>query len=487
MMNWIAIYPEIFLLVMACVVMLADLWTKDPEHRLAYSLTVMTLAVLVFGCLTYYAGGMSTFAMQRMVVVDPMAMLLKSFTALATLMSLLYGRRYAMDRGMWGGELFSLSLFALLGQYVMISGNNLLMLYLGLELLSLSLYALVALRRDSALATEAAMKYFVLGALASGFLLYGMSMLYGATGSLDLAVVFKTVATEPVNRAALVMGIVFLVAGVAFKFGAAPFHMWIPDVYQGAPTAVVLLVGGAPKLAAFAMAIRLLVQGIFPLAPDWQQMLVVLAVLSMIIGNFAGIAQTNLKRMLAYSTIAQIGFMLLGLMSGMVNGNGTSASVAYSAAAFYLVVYVLTTLGTFGVIMFLANQGFEAEEIRDFAGLGKTHPWLAGIMTFLMFSLAGVPPFAGFYAKFEVLTVLMVTGRIWLVVLAVLLSVVGAYYYLRMVKTMYFDEPVREHRVQASPAAWAVMSLNGLAVLLLGLLPGGLMTLCYQAVANSLH
>ena len=486
-MNWIAIYPEIYLLVMACVVMLADLFFKDADHRVAYGLTLLTLLVLAVMSAAYYASGLEIFAMQRMVIVDPMAMLLKLFTTVATGISLIYARRYALERGMWGGELFSLALFALLGQFVMISGNNLLMIYLGLELLSLALYALVALRRDSALATEAAMKYFVLGALASGFLLYGMSMIYGATGSLDLGVAFKTIAMEPINRAALVMGLVFIVAGVAFKFGAVPFHMWIPDVYQGAPTAIVLLVGGAPKLAAFAMAIRLLVEGMFPLAVDWQQMLMVVALLSIIIGNFAAIAQTNLKRMLAYSTIAQIGFMLLGLMSGMINGNGISASVAYGAAMFYLVIYVLTTLGTFGVIMFMAHQGFEAEELKDFAGLGKSHPWLAGIMTFLMFSLAGLPPFAGFYAKFEVLSVLLATGRVWLVVVAVVLSVVGAFYYLRMVKTMYFDTPTREHRVQASPVAWALMSLNGLAVLGLGILPGGLMTLCYQAVANTLH
>jgi NADH-quinone oxidoreductase subunit N len=486
-MNWIAIYPEIFLLVMACVVMLADLFFKGADHRVAYGLTLFTLLALTVTSGAYYASGLDLFAMQRMVIVDPMAMLLKLFTTVATGMSLIYARRYALDRAMWGGELFSLALFALLGQFIMISGNNLLVIYLGLELLSLSLYALVALRRDSALATEAAMKYFVLGALASGFLLYGMSMIYGATGSLDLAVAFKTIALEPLNRAVLVMGVVFIVSGLAFKLGAAPFHMWIPDVYQGAPTAVVLLVGGAPKLAAFAMTIRLLVEGLFPLAMDWQQMMVVLAVLSIIVGNFAAIAQTNLKRMLAYSTIAQIGFMLLGLLSGMINGNGISASVAYSAAMFYLIIYVLTTLGTFGMIMFIAHQGFEAEDIRDFAGLGKTHPWLAGIMTFFMFSLAGLPPFAGFYAKFEVLSVLLATGRIWLVVLAVMLSVVGAFYYLRMVKTMYFDQPTREHHVQASPLAWVLMSLNGLAVLGLGILPGGLMTLCYQAIANTLH
>ncbi len=486
-MNWIAVYPEIFLLVMACVVMLADVFVNDPEHRAAYGLSVLTLVVLVVMCAMFYLQGGRELAMQRMASYDPLANMLKMFTALATLASLVYGQRYALDRGMWGGELFALALFALLGQFVMISANNLLMIYLGLELMSLSLYALVALRRDSSLATEAAMKYFVLGALASGFLLYGMSLVYGATGSLDLSVIYHTTGFEPLNRAVLVMGVVFLVAGVAFKFGAAPFHMWIPDVYQGAPTVVVLLVAAAPKLAAFAMAIRLLVLGLFPLAMDWQQMVMLLAIASLVIGNLAAIAQTNLKRMLAYSTIAQIGFVLLGLMSGMVNGNGMSSSQAYGATIFYLLIYVLSTLGTFGIVMFLAHEGFEAEELSDFAGLGKTHPWLAGIMSFLMFSLAGVPPFAGFYAKFVVLQSLLVTGRIWLVVLAVLLSVIGAFYYLRMVKIMYFDAPTREHKVRASGSAWALMSVNGLAVLALGIVPGSLMTLCYQAITNTLR
>ena len=440
-MNWIAIYPEIFLLALACVVMLADLFSKDVQHRIGYRITLIGLAALAVLCGLYYASGMQLFAMDRALIVDPMAMLLKLFATVATGVTLIYSRRYAIDRGMWGGELFSLVLLSLLGQFIMISGNNLLTIYLGLELLSLALYALVALRRDHALSTEAAMKYFVLGALASGFLLYGMSMLYGATGSLDLVAIFKMIATEPINRAALVLGVVFIVAGLAFKLGAVPFHMWIPDVYQGAPTAIVLMVGGAPKLAAFAMAIRLLVEGLFPLAMDWQGMLVVLAVLSIGLGNLAAIAQTNLKRMLAYSTIAQIGFVLLALLSGMVNGNGLSASTAYSGAMFYMVIYVLTTLGTFGVILLLAREGFEAEDIRDFSGLAKTDPWMAGVMTFLLFSLAGIPPFAGFYAKFEVLTILLYTGRVWLVVYAVLLSVIGAFYYIRVIKVMYFDPP----------------------------------------------
>ncbi|MGE0072384.1 MAG: NADH-quinone oxidoreductase subunit N, partial [Thiomonas sp.] len=305
-MNWIAIYPEILLLVLACVVMLTDLFVKDAQHRLSYWLTVAGLLVLAVLCGLYFASGMRQLAMARALIVDPMAMLLKLFAVLATVVTLVYSRRYAIERRMWGGELFSLVLLSLLGQFIMISGNNLLTIYLGLELLSLALYALVALRRDHTQSTEAAMKYFVLGALASGFLLYGMSMLYGATGTLDLVTIFRIIAVEPVNRAVLVLGVVFIVAGLAFKLGAVPFHMWIPDVYQGAPTAVVLMVGAAPKLAAFGMAIRLLVEGMFPLAMDWQGMLVVLAVLSIGLGNLAAIAQTNLKRMLAYSTIALI-------------------------------------------------------------------------------------------------------------------------------------------------------------------------------------
>ncbi len=487
-MNWIAIYPEILLLVLACVVMLVDLFFKDERHRAGYALTLIGLAGLAVLCGLYFAANLQTIAMNRAIIVDPMAMLLKLFAILATMITLVYSRRYALDRGIWGGELFSLTLLSLLGQFIMISGNNLLVLYLGLELLALSLYALVALRRDHALSTEAAMKYFVLGALASGFLLYGMSMLYGATGTLDLLTIFKMIAFEPINRAVLVLGVVFIVAGLAFKFGAVPFHMWVPDVYQGAPTAVTLILAAAPKLAVFGMAIRLLVEGLFPLAMDWQPMLVVLAVLSIGLGNLAAIAQTNLKRMLAYSTIAQLGFVLLGLLSGMVNGNGQSAAAAYGSAMFYLVIYVLATLGTFGVILVLAREGFEAEELRDFAGLARSDPWMAGVMSLLMFSLAGVPPLAGFYAKFEVLTILAYSGRVWLVVYAVLLSLVGAFYYLRVVKLMYFDAPPSGMALRASGgSARALLSLNGVAILVLGIVPGSLMTLCLQAMANTLH
>jgi NADH-quinone oxidoreductase subunit N len=387
------------------------------------------------------------------------------------------------------GELFVLSLFSLLGINVMLSANNFLVIYLGLELMSLSLYALVALRRDHAVSTEAAMKYFVLGALASGFLLYGLSMMYGATGSLSIPKVFEVISAGVPNKAVLVFGVVFVVAGLGFKLGAAPFHMWVPDVYQGAPTAVTLLIGAAPKLAAFAITIRLLVEGMIGLAVDWQQMLLVLAVMSLLIGNVAAIAQTNLKRMLAYSTIAQMGFMLLGMASGVVNDNTLSASNAYSSAMFYVVAYVLTTLGTFGMIILLSRQGHEAEEIRDLAGLGKRSPWFALVMTIFMFSLAGVPPTVGFYAKLAVLQALISTHvplYLGIAIFAVVVSLIGAFYYLRVVKVMFFDEPTDTAAIAAPADVRVVMSLNGAAVLVFGLLPGGLMALCAQAIVRAL-
>jgi NADH-quinone oxidoreductase subunit N len=388
-----------------------------------------------------------------------------------------------------GGELFSLSLFALLGMFVMISGNNFLVLYLGLELLTLSSYALVALRRDSAIASEAAMKYFVLGALASGLLLYGLSMLYGATGSLDITTVFKAVASGQINHKVLVLGLVFVVCGLAFKFGVVPFHMWIPDVYQGAPTVVTLMIGGAPKLAAFAMTIRLLVEGLLPLAIDWQQMLMLLSIGSLLIGNLAAIAQTNLKRMLAFSTISQMGFVLIGLLSGVVNGNTAAAANAYSSSMFYIITYVLTTLATFGIILLLAREGFESEEIADLAGLNQRSPLYAGVMAVCMFSLAGVPPLVGFYAKLSVLQALIAsgqTGAIALSIFAVMMSLIGAFYYLRVVKVMYFDAPLTASTVSAGNDVRVVLSINGALILILGMLPGGLMALCAKAIVSTL-
>jgi NADH-quinone oxidoreductase subunit N len=432
--------------------------------------------------------GQTVYGFGRLVVSDPMGHWLRCFATIAVMVTLVYSRPYAFDRDMLrGGELFSLSMFALLGMSFMISGQNFIVIYLGLELLTLSSYALVALRRDHTQATEAAMKYFVLGAMASGFLLYGMSMMYGATGSLELTEVFKAIASGQVNHQVLVFGLVFIVAGVAFKIGAVPFHMWIPDVYQGAPTAATLMIGGAPKLAAFAIMIRLLVEGMLPLAVDWQQMLSLLAIGSLLIGNLAAIAQTNLKRMLAYSTISQMGFVLLGFVAGVVNGQTTLAANAYSSAMFYMVSYVLTTLASFGVIMLLARQGFESEEITDLAGLNQRSPFYAGVMAICLFSMAGIPPMVGFYAKLSVLQSLVVSGQgfyIGLAIFAVMMSLIGAFYYLRVVKVMYFDEPVTASTVSASNDVRVVLSVNGLLVLVLGIVPGALMTLCADAISR---
>jgi NADH-quinone oxidoreductase subunit N len=405
------------------------------------------------------------------------------------MITLAYARPTLAARDMLKGEFFTLTLFALLGIAVMCSANNFLVVYLGLELMSLSLYALVALRRDHAISTEAAMKYFVLGALASGFLLYGLSMMYGATGSLEIPKVFERIAAGGINKEVLVFGTVFVVAGLAFKLGAAPFHMWVPDVYQGAPTAVTLLIGGAPKFAAFAITIRLLVEGMLGLAVDWQQMFIVLAVASLAVGNVVAIAQTNLKRMLAYSTIAQMGFIVLGLSAGVVNNNTLSAANAYSSAMFYLVSYVLTTLGTFGLIMLLSRQGFESEQVADLSGLAKRSPWMAGVMTVFMFSLAGVPPMIGFFAKLSVIQALVTTNvplYIVLAVVAVLFSLIGAFYYLRVVKVMWFDEPSGAAVPQHGQGVTALLALNGAAVLVFGLFSGGLMALCRDAIQRTL-
>ncbi|HJV63399.1 MAG TPA: NADH-quinone oxidoreductase subunit NuoN [Albitalea sp.] len=487
--NATALAPLTVLLVLACVVALADLFVTDPERKTTYRLTQLSLAIVGLLNLAYFDNGFTIYAMQRMIVADPMGHLLGFFAAIATMVTLAYARPYAAHREMLKGELFTLAMFSLMGIMVMLSANNFLVIYLGLELMSLSLYALTAMRRDNLNATEAAMKYFVLGALASGFLLYGLSMMYGATGSLEIGEVFKAIGTGTINKSVLVFGLVFIVAGLGFKLGAVPFHMWVPDVYQGAPTAVTLLIGGAPEFAAFAVAIRLLVEGMLGLAVDWQEMLVVLSVGSLIIGNFVAIAQTNLKRMLAYSTIGQMGFMLLGLCSGVVNGNTLSAANAYSSSMFYIVTYVLTTLGTFGVILLLSRAGFESEQIDDFKGLAKRSPWYAGVMAIFMFSLAGIPPTVGFYAKLAVLQALVSTNvpaYIWLAVVAVLLSLVGAFYYIRLVKVMYFDEPADAAPIVAGRDVRALLSLNGAAVLGFGLLPGGLMALCAQAIVKAL-
>ena len=488
-LSWIAVLPEVILLVMACVILLADLWVKTPQRTGTYIITLLTLGAVAALLAGYAVGGETFYGFSKMVVVDPMGSWLKCFSCIALMMSLVYGRHYSFQRDMLrGGEFFTLSLFALLGMFVMISGHNFLVIYMGLELLTLCSYALVALRRDNATATEAAMKYFVLGALASGFLLYGLSMLYGATGSLDVNEVFTAIASRQVKHQVLVFGLVFIVAGLAFKLGAVPFHMWLPDVYQGAPTAVTLLIGGAPQLAAFAICIRLLVEGLLPLAFDWQQMLAVLAIGSLLVGNLAAFAQTNLKRMLAYSTISQMGFLLLAMLSGVVNGNQLNTESAYSAAMFYAVTYVLTTLAAFGIIMLLARAGHESEEIADLAGLNQRSPLYAGVMAVAMLSLAGLPPLVGFYAKLSVLQALISsqqTAYLLLAVFAVLMSLVGAFYYLRIIKVMYFDVPQGNiYPIVAPSDARVVLSINGALILILGILPGGLMTLCAESLRS---
>ncbi len=476
-------YPEIFLLVMACVILVADLFVRDENRGITYLLTQMTLAgcaVVTWVIAAYMNTGEPVHTFSGMFVGDLMSDVLKLITYFGVMAILVYSRDYISMRGMFRGEFFALVLFATLGMMVMISANHLLTLYLGLELLSLSLYAMVALQRDSGTATEAAMKYFVLGALASGMLLYGMSMIYGATGSLEITRIASMIADDGAKNLVLVFGLVFLVAGIGFKLGAVPFHMWLPDVYHGAPTAVTLFIGSVPKLAAFAFVIRLLVQGLGAeeIQSHWQQMLAVMAVLSLIVGNITAIAQTNIKRMLAYSTISHMGFLLIGILAGGLNG--------YASSMFYVVVYVLMNLGTFGMIMLLSRNGFEADNLDDFKGLNQRSPWHAFLMLLLMFSMAGVPPTVGFYAKFAILQAIVEAGHLWLAVIAVVFSLIGAFYYLRIIKLMYFDAPTDDAPIAPRADARVLMSINGIAVLAFGIFPQPLMTLCASSILASL-
>jgi len=475
--------PDALLMLAVVVAWLNDTFNESAGTRkvtAAIALISTVVAAIWYGVLatdpnTYYF-------FSNMYVVDPFANLMKAFVSVAYAVSVIYSRQYLEARDLFRADYYLLGMFSLLGQLVMISGNNFLTLYLGLELMSLSLYAVIALRKTSPVANEAAMKYYVLGAIASGFLLYGISMVYGATGSLDLGEVFHAISTGRIDTAVLLFGVIFIVAGIAFKMGVVPFHMWVPDVYQGAPTAMTLLVGGGPKLAAFAWGLRFLVFGLLPLAVDWQMMLVILAALSLIVGNITGIAQKNVKRMLAYSAIANMGFVLLGLLSGVVDGKTQGLSDAYGSATFYSITYLLTTLGTFGIVMMLSRREFEAESIDDLKGLSKRHPLLAFVMLIFMFSLAGIPPAVGFYAKLSVLSAAMDAGLVWLTVLAVITSLFGAFYYLRIVKLMYFDEPLDASAIESSPTARAFLILNGVVIVALGILPGPLMTMCQHAL-----
>lgn len=470
-------YAEIFLLVMACTILIVDLFVVSQQKSLTYLLVQVTLAGLALITVTTHQVGV-TYLFNDMFVDDMMSDVLKMLSYISVSMILVYSRNYLLVRGLFTGEFMVLTLFALLGMMVMISASHFLSMYIGLELMSLSLYALVALQRDSAVSTEAAMKYFILGALASGLLLYGISMLYGATGTLDVAAVSEAIRHGVQNPDLLVFGLVFVVAGLAFKLGAVPFHMWVPDVYQGAVTPVVMLIGSAPKLAAFAFIMRILAEGLQPMMIHWSGMLVILAVLSMALGNITAIAQTNFKRMLAYSSIAHMGFFLLGVLSGGIDG--------YGAAMFYIVVYTLMSLGAFGMITLLSHEGYEADTLDAFKGLNQRSPWLAFMMLLLMFSMAGVPPTVGFYAKFSVLEAIVNTGHIELAIVAVLFSLIGAFYYLRIVKLIYFDAPESHEPVRLQLDSGVLISLNGLAVLALGIMPGWLMTVCAVSVQKSL-
>ncbi|MCO5106644.1 MAG: NADH-quinone oxidoreductase subunit NuoN [Burkholderiaceae bacterium] len=484
-LNLLAALPEISLLVAVCAVLLVDVLV--PARRRIPTSALALLAILApLAATLWQIGSPTRYAFSNMYVADGLSHLLKLCAYVAVAATLVYGGRYTRDRGLDRGEFHVLALLSLLGQMVMISANNLLVVYLGLELLSLSLYALVAMRRDWPLSGEAAMKYFVLGALASGFLLYGMSMIYGGAGSLEHGRIAAAFTGGQLNRTVFTFGVVFVVAGLAFKLGAVPFHMWLPDVYHGSPTAATLLIAAAPKLAAFAIAFRLLVEALVGVAADWQQMLLVLSVASLALGNVVAIAQSNFKRMLAYSTMSHVGFVLLGLLSGVVDGDMARADGAYGSALFYMITYVLTTLGTFGLVLLLARDGFEADEIADLRGLNRRRPWMALVMLIMMFSFAGIPPFVGFYAKLVVLKAVIDAGQVWLAVVAVLFSLIGAFYYLRVVKAMYFDPPADETPIEPAAAARATMAVNAALVLGLGIVPGPLMAACLEAIRQAL-
>jgi NADH-quinone oxidoreductase subunit N len=467
--------PELVVLLTACAVLVVDLYLpaarKDLNQLIAFGGLVLALAAV--GVVGTSLGPEATLAFGGAFVRDPMSDLLKGAVLVVTLLAFAYSARYLRERNLWVGEFHVLVMFALLGILVMISANGFLTLYLGLELLALCLYALVAFDRDSATGAEAAMKYFVLGALGSGMLLYGISMIYGATGQLGFAAVSQAVAAAGMEDRILVFGLVFVIIGIAFKFGAVPFHMWMPDVYQGAPAPVALFLSSAPKVAAFAMAVRVLVDALMGLGSDWSEILIILSVLSMGVGNVVAIAQRNIKRMLAYSTISHVGFIFLGLLAGTQDG--------FAAAMFYAVVYALMAAGAFGVLVMISHQGFEAENLDDLKGLGDRDPWLAAMMTMVMFSMAGVPPLVGFMAKLLVLQAVIDIGMVWLAILAVVFSIVGAFYYLRVVKMIYFDEPISDAPVDGSRDARIAVSINGLSMLVLGMFPAALLSLCEGA------
>ena len=471
----IPVMPEISLLTLACVVLVVDLFIQEKDRIISYGIAQVGL-ILTIGVTFAVSSAETQILFDGSYIRDPMSDVLKIGVLLVSFLAFLYAKDYLRDRDMFKGEFYTLGLFAVLGMTVMISANSFLTIYLGLELLALSLYALVAFDRNSSTGAEAAMKYFVLGALASGMLLYGISMIYGVAGTLRFDELAQVMQKEDLNQLVLIFGVVFLVIGLAFKLGAVPFHMWVPDIYHGAPTAVTLFLGSAPKIAAFALTMRLLVDGLSGLHggwEGWQGMLIILAVLSMGVGNLIAIAQTNIKRMLGYSTISHVGFILLGILAGTQEG--------YTAAMFYTLVYALMSAGGFGVVIAMSRRGFEAENLEDYKGLNQRNPWFAGMMLLLMFSMAGVPPTVGFFAKLFVLDAVVSVDLTWLAVVGVFFSIIGAFYYIRVVKLMYFDEPADETPLVMGLDTQVVLSLNGLSMLVLGLFPAGLYAVCVSA------
>ena len=462
---------EIVLATGICVVMLADLFLSQRVRGVTLLLSLATLAIAA-----WFAGAVdgTTLTFSGSYIADPLAKILKMFTLLIVGVVFIYSDAYLRECNLLKGEYYLLGLFATLGMLVMISAHSLITMYLGLELMSLALYAMVAFDRDSPIAAESAMKYFVLGAIASGVLLYGMSLLYGITGSLQLDEIAAALAAGDPQRPAVLLATTFVLVGVAFKFGAVPFHNWVPDVYHGAPTSVTLFIGTAPKLAAFAMLTRLLHTGLGPEALSWQPMLATLGVLSLILGNVVAIAQTNIKRMLAYSTIAHVGFVLLGFAAGSPAGR--------QAALFYTIIYSIMAAGAFGIVILMSRRGFESDELDDFRGLNQRSPWFAAMMLVVMVSMIGIPPFAGFFAKLNVLTAMVDANQTWLAVLAVLFSVIGAFYYLRVIRLMYFDEPVDRAPLTAGMDVRLLLSVNALGLLLLGLFANPLLKLCAAAI-----
>ncbi len=477
-LTWNDLAPagaEIFLLAATCVVLLVDLFIDQRRRYVTFVLSIATLAGAA-AITSALASPDRVVTLYGQFVADPLATVLKLFNYAIVAVALLYSRDYLDKRGLFKGEYFVLALFAVLGINVMISAGSLLSMYLGIEILSLSLYAMVAFDRDNGIAAESAMKYFVLGAIASGTLLYGISIVYGVTGMLRLDWLAIGLAQGQVSQIGLLFGLAFIVVGVAFKFGAVPFHMWLPDVYHGSPTAVTLFIGSAPKIASFALAFRVLAEGLGAMVDAWQDMLVVLAVLSMAIGNVVAIAQTNIKRMLAYSTISHVGFIFLGILAGTAEG--------YQAAMFYTLTYAITATAGFGVVLLLSRKGFEAEELDDYKGLNQRSPWFAFIMLVVMFGMAGVPPMVGFWAKVQVISAVLDVGMTWLAAAAVFFSVIGAFYYLRVVKLMYFDAPQDGAPLEGSMGFRWVLSANGLLVLALGILPGWLLQICAIVLAG---